>query len=294
MTLDKLPSWLQHELTHQVPIGGRNNHAMKIAPALLREGMPAHEVFAALAALYPNAKSGELEGVVERAQGYAQTEREQDPEYLANKARRDGLRERAQMALPRIISGYQMDDIDSTVCELPLPEQRRMFIDHMFDLEDVIWIGDTQQSGPRFRHHFKTARTWLARRSDIPGEFITHSTFQPGTVNRNGESIAKRKYMVLESDLLAPSALAAVARYLRDYHGLLLRAIVTTGGKRHAPAPGLHFWFNYPGDSVIEDWAAVLSGYEADVSTLRGPQPVRLCGCVRKDTGLPQELWWIA
>lgn len=290
-----LPAWLQHEIVTQVPVGGRNNHCIKIAPALMREGLTPDETLALLVNLYPDAKPGEIEGVVTRAEVYAQTEREQDPEFQATAAHRESLRERAQAALPRIIEEFQMPEVDSPCPDLDLEDQRQAFIRGMFDLEDVIWIGDKLHSGPRFKHHFKTARTWLrARRTPIPGEFITHSTFKPGTVHRNGESIERRRYLVLESDLLPPDELAAVARYIRDYHQLIMRAIVTTGGKRHAPAPGLHFWFQYPGDSVIDDWAAVLQGYGADTSTLRGPQPVRLPGCVRRDTGLKQELWWLA
>lgn len=290
-----LPAWLQHEIVTQVPVGGRNNHCIKIAPALMREGMTPDETLAVLVNLYPGAKTGEIEGVVTRAEVYAQTEREQDPEFQANAARRAELREAAQAAMPRIVAEYQMPEVDSPCPDWELEHQRRAFLVRMFDPEDIVWIGEPTHSGPRFKHHFKRARAWLdRRRGSIPGEFITHSTFKPGSVHRDYASIEKRRYLVLESDILPPDELAAVARYLRDHHCLIMRAIVTTGGKRHAPAAGLHFWFQYPGDSVIEDWAAVLQGYGADVATLRGPQPVRLPGCIRRDTGLKQKLWWLA
>lgn len=288
-----LPAWLQHELVTKQPIGSRNNHCIKIAPALLREGWTSQETLIALIELYPAARPGELEGVVRRAEVYAKTQRENDPEWQAEYARLEGKRERAQARLPRIIENFQMEDIETTLPEAPLPWQRAKFLDIMFQPNDVIWIGDTTQSGPAYKHHFRTRQEWTSRTS-IPGEFVSHCTFKPGTVHRNAESIATDKYLVLESDILEPHELAAVAQYLREANGLLLMAIITTGGKRHAPAPGLHFWFAHPGQKFLPDWRATLAGYGADVATLRGPQPVRLPGCVRRDTGLKQELIWLA
>lgn len=288
----ELPYWLQQDIVTQVPVGGRNNHAMKIAPALMREGLTAKETHDVLTRLYPNAKPGELEGVVRRAEVYAQTEREQDPAWQAEHARLEGKRERAAARLERIIDRYPMEDFETELPDMELASQRREFLVRMFQPEDTIWIGDTTQSGPAYTHHFRTTRVWQDC-CQIPGEFVSHCVFKPGSTHRNAESMAADKYMVLESDVLEPYELAAVARYLREVNHLLLMAIVTTGGKRHAPAPGMHWWFAHPGKTYEADWKATLSGYGADVATLRGPQPVRLPGIVRRDTGLKQELLWL-
>lgn len=290
MKIEELPYWLQQELEHPVPQGGMNNHCMKIAPALFRAGMSRAEARAELVRTYPS-EEFRIDRLLNRAEIYAQEERAEDPDYAKKRARYEKLRIGAQEALPRIIAEWPMPDVNAL--EINPDAQRRLFLNTMFDLEDVVWIGEPTQSGPTHSHHFRSVQTWLNLRGEIPGEFITHCTFKPGSVNRTTESIAERRYMVVESDQLSAGDLAAVSNYIRGYHRLPLRAIVTTGGCRRTPEPGLHFWHVYPGDDVIGDWSAVIQGYSCDPATLRGPQPCRLAGCIRQNTGLPQELWWV-
>lgn len=289
MTNEELPSWLQAELQSPVSDGDRNNQCMRLAPALLRAGMTTAETRAALVQLHPT-EEFRIDRLIERAEKYAETERAADPEWQAKKQRADELTEKAQLWLPKILNKWQMPDLETDLPDLPPSEQRKRFIAAMFKPDDIIWIGEPGQADLRFQ--FRIAQKWL-QLAYIPGEFISHSTYKPGTTCRNAESIAERRYLVLESDILEPSELAAVACYLRDHEKLELHAIVTTGGHRHAPASSHHWWFGWPGDSGIDDWAAVLKGYGADVATLRGPQPVRLPGCIRKSSGLPQQLLFL-
>jgi hypothetical protein len=284
----KIPDWIQEEIDNPKEMGaGRNNQMIKIGPSLLRLGMAAAELDELFHAMFPDGPDDEIEALVRNSEKLAETEQKPNP-------RRADLTEstrRARAVLPKILRSYTWEEIDSETIDLPLQEQRRLFLRTMFGESDVVWIGEKFHSGPKHKHHFKTCAQWLAQKF-IPGEFVAHATFKPGTVKRSNDNVAVRKYMVVESDALYPSELAAVCKYIRDYHGVPLRAIVTTGGKRHGDCPGLHFWFE-PGVGAIEDWKAVLLGYKCDVSTLRGSQPVRLCGTTRQNTGRRQELLFL-
>lgn len=289
-----LPLWLQSELEVQMPVGSRNNHCIRIAPALLRHGMSPTQAQETLEGLYPDARKGELGGVINRALVYAQEQAQEYNQEERQKQRAVDVARLKEAAANRagIVANYPMPDLETTTIDLPLFEQRRFFLLKMFKPFDLIWIGSKHSSGEAYAHCFKRTSHWLESRF-IPGEFISHSTYILGSTHRATSSIYERRYMVLESDVLDPSELAAIAWYLHSYHKLELKAIVSTGGVRHAPAPGLHFWFKYPGDNAMAEWAPTLEGYGADPTTFRGPQPVRLPGCIRQDTYRRQELLWI-
>jgi len=176
---------------------------------------------------------------------------------------------------------------------MPLIKQRKLFLSTMFDPDDIVWVGDEFESGPKYAHlnKFRKVKMWTGL-DCISGEFVSHATFKEGTTSRDIASVEQRMYLVLESDKLRPVHLSSVAQYLISHYEMKLRAIVTTGGRRFHPDPGLHFWFAWD-DYDADEIGAVLQGYNCDPATLRASQPVRLPGCVRKNTGLRQELLWI-
>ena len=170
-----------------------------------------------------------------------------------------------------------------------LSYQRDAFLKRMFEPDDTIWIGEVWHSGdkrPQNASHFRTLSEWL-KLPLIPWEFVSHCTFAPGSTCRCNDSVEDKKYLVVESDILSIDQVGAVFAYLDDC-GLPLQAVVSSGGR------SLHGWFPWPGDPEIDDWSAALEGLLCDVSTLRPSQPVRLPGIVRRNTGRPQELLYLA
>jgi hypothetical protein len=184
-------------------------------------------------------------------------------------------------------------------------EQTKLFLGTMFKPDDVVWMGDTwhsgrgqfkkgRQRGKDYDHsnHFRTVREWMSKPLPRAWEFISHCTFMPGSYSRNNQSVAERKYMVIESDKLTRDQIGAVFNWVHHQEPTpttfraYLRAIVYSGGK------SLHGWFDWPGNDM-DHLIAMLEGLNCDPACLRASQPVRLPGVVRESSGKVQTLLYL-
>ena len=294
-----LPDWITWEINHPLAMGGgRNNQMIRIGPTLIRLGYTEEQLIEIFNNMYSDLgpeQEREIASICRNSVKIAARESADfDPKKFRRRkqqAERIALEMRQQ--LRQILIDYEwpykkIRDSNEWAFRA-LCFQRDAFLKKMFAPADTIWIGEKWHSGdkrPQNASHFRTLEEWL-RLPLIPWEFVSHSTFAPGSTCRCNDSIAERKYLVVESDELTTDQIGAVFAYLDDC-GLSLQAVVSSGGK------SLHGWFPWPGEAYIEDWAAALEGLQCDVSTIRPSQPVRLPGIVRRNTGRPQELLYLA
>jgi hypothetical protein len=305
-TIKEYPAWVEWELSHPKDLGdGRNNQMIKIGPALLRCGHDVDSLYELFCNLYPDANSTaqqhEIMSVCKSATRYVEKQDKTFTKsaYVKWQRHLTVIANRMRAKLPWILEAYQWppEEFTCPTVDLPLWEQRRLFLSTLFEPDDVVWIGNVWETGKRtttsgrqvdYRDHFQPVDDWLGR--PIRSEFVSHCTFQTGSNSRNNESVAKRCYIVVESDVLTVSQSGAVFNYLANACELNLRAIVSTGGK------SIHGWFDWPigaNDVAMAECGAVLSGLKCDPATLRPSQPVRLPGCIRRDKSRPQELLYI-
>ena len=268
-----VPDWVQYEIDHPAGEGERNNQCIKIGPAILRAGGTPQQLADILSDMHPDLDWSEIDNVVRSSARYARM----DATALTNEEirRRRRLFNDAAIALPRILKKYARP-----VPSAPgrsLRDQRLLFLTSLFDLNDVLWIGDIHQ------RKLNTLEGWLRKRF-IPGCFVGHSTFKAGSRSRSNKNVDKRKYLVVESDKLPHHEAMAVFGALEELHGLTLRSLVTSGRR------SLHAWFDWPKEGEQADWQAVIEGYQCDPANLRPSQPVRLPGIIRPETGRPQQL----
>jgi hypothetical protein len=264
---------VKYEIDHPADEGERNNQCIKMAPAFLRAGGTPQQLRDTLSEMHPDLDSSEIDNVVRSAAQYARLPATALTTEEVRRHRR--LRNDAANALPRIIRNYARPAPQAP--KRGLRDQRLLFLTSLFDLDDVLWIGDITEK------KFLTLRLWLQERF-IAGCFVSHSTFKPGSRSRSNKNVDKRKYFVVESDKLQHHEAMAVFFALETLHGLTPRALVSSGNK------SIHAWFDWPEEGDQADWQAVLQGYQCDPANLRPSQPVRLPGIIRPDTGRPQEL----
>ncbi|MFZ3377358.1 MAG: hypothetical protein WA183_17565 [Chthoniobacterales bacterium] len=262
--------------------GGRDNQAIRIGPTLLRHGYSVEELHNLLAELYPGFNERDLRRLVRQSLRYALAGTNRAPVSF-DRVKTNSITAAASAKLPSILQGAPAHY--GRWADAGLALERRAFLSSLFHGEDLIWIGMITSFGT---WHFRTTNEWLAAPT-IPGEFISHSTFRAGSTSRSNENVLERKYFVVESDELNHHQVKRVFRYLEDEQGLKLCAIVSTGGR------SLHGWFEMPNvdEAALAEWAALLVGLKCDPATLRPSQPVRLPGCIRRDTGRPQELLYL-
>jgi hypothetical protein len=162
----------------------------------------------------------------------------------------------------------------------------------LFASDDVVWLGEKWDSGPGKVRHFQKVRDWLNIEGDpCPYNFTCASTFAPGTRHRSNDSVARRPFLVVESDTLSIPDFLAVVRWLRTVK-MRLRAIVDTGGmgKNH-PCP-YHAWFDMPNLMTQEDLRILLPAMGMDEKMFTASQPVRVPGSIRGGNGEWQKLIW--
>jgi len=157
----------------------------------------------------------------------------------------------------------------------------------LFDPQDIIWVGDIKDSGrPEHKANFKTVEEW-AKLDKPVGQFITASTYKPGTVSRSNETVIKRKYLVVESDEHPKDVMGALFRMMQDTFKMKLHAVVDTAGK------SLHGWFEMPPHA---EWERQLKSFLIPLgccsSTFKASQPVRIPGADRN--GKVQSLLWFS
>ena len=207
-------------------------------------------------------------------------------------AKKRSMALRAKSTLAVIIKEYRISE-EQLLAESPIsipiqiPTHSKLLIQHLFNPSDVIWIGDTHDSGkPRHARHFKTAQHW-AKWGFLKGPFIVPSTFNPGSVSRCKSNVLLRRYLVIESDTLPAEDFLSVVNWCRLF--MPLHAVVHTGGKSR------HGWFDttFLNPEAWVELRSILPALEADSALFRESQPVRLPG-VRRGTDQWQRLLFLA
>jgi hypothetical protein len=299
----EVPDWVLEEIEHPLAMGeGRNNQMVKIGPTMLRHGMDPEALEEKFHEMYPDIgpkQLREIHACVRNCIKIAAREQKDfdKSQYGKRKMELDRMAIEARQSLPGILVKYAWPEWQIREAgnwaflekdQLGLMTQRRAFLSTLFAADDVVWIGAVWQTGkPKHKGRFMQNQSWLTMQR-ISGEFCSHCTFKPGSFSRSNENVEVRRFMVVESDILSIDECGAIFNYLASYHSLPLRAIVYTGGK------SLHGWFDWPGDEVVDEWSAKLSGWNCDPSTLRPSQPVRLPGIIRTSTRRPQELLYLS
>ena len=171
---------------------------------------------------------------------------------------------------------------------------------HLFQPEDVIWIGnkfsscketDPEDKKKLFRRFFRTRDEWL-KLKEAPNQFTCPSTFQPGTCSRSNKNVVTRKFLVIESDCLSKIDMLSVINWCRKF--MRLRAIVDTAGK------SLHGWFDATTPEFEAKLRTILPNLgrtsDEDEKTLdpalfKIAQPCRLPGALRD--GKHQNLYYL-
>lgn len=287
-------------MEHPLAMGeGRNDQMIRIGPTLLRGGMDPEALEEKFHDMYPDIgpqQVREIHACVKNCAKIAAQEQKviDKSAYGKRKMQLDQLSIQARTALPGILEKYEWTEAEirgSNGIEwerASLTDQRRLFLSNLFESDDVVWVGAVWQTGkPKHKGRFMQCEQWLGMQR-ISGEFCSHCTFQPGSFSRSNENVAVRKFLVAESDVLTIDQVGAIFNYMATYHGLNLRAVVSTGGK------SLHGWFDWPGDETLDEWEARLKGWNCDPSTMRPSQPVRLPGVLRTSTQRPQELLYLS
>jgi hypothetical protein len=193
-------------------------------------------------------------------------------------ARKENLRKRAANGSATILKKYAWpyERIcgGSPIALTDNPKEHWRLLLECFDDEDVVWIGNKFDSGLAHGLNFKPVTDWLEN-GFAPAQFICPSTFKPGSTSRSNDSVAKKKFLVVESDELNHDEVGAVFKWMEAAVQMTLRAIVDTAGK------SLHAWFEYPPDTVIEHLKLVLPELRCDPKLFTPSQPVRLPGAER-------------
>jgi hypothetical protein len=158
----------------------------------------------------------------------------------------------------------------------------------LFQVGDVIWTGDTRNSGrPQDTEYFCAREEWLSR-PQLNGPLICPATFQQGCFQRRNEHVVNKRFLIIESDNLPHDDAGAIIHWFHIELGWKLRCIVDSGNK------SLHAWFDFPGEKLIPALRTVLPELHCDTSMLKASQLCRLPGVVRKDTGKYQKLIYLA
>jgi hypothetical protein len=164
----------------------------------------------------------------------------------------------------------------------------------LFKPNDVLWIGQEHHSGPGCEDHFRSLAEWTKKPPPPNWDFTTGATFWPGSCHRGNESVAQRRYLVLESDrrdaagqpVSREEQLAMIAWACAEL-GLKLILILFSGNKSY------HAWVLWPGEDWFREHLPTLKAMGFDDSTMRKSQPVRLGGAIHLRTKKRQEVLWL-
>lgn len=160
----------------------------------------------------------------------------------------------------------------------------------LYDLNDVLWIGDLRDSG-RWYHDgfFLRVQDYLRRTLRPKGPLMSASCFRPSCYQRSRDNVVCTPFLVVESDKLTRNQVGAVFRWLMA-EGVPLRAIIDTGGK------SLHGWFDQPcAGTKRDDLLVALEAMGCDRGPWREPSMSRLPGSFRvSNAGIKrQRLIWL-
>lgn len=205
----------------------------------------------------------------------------------ANERTRDRYRDNRQF----IYSNYQWDAL-TTKAGLAGSAAFHEFASLMFNPDDIIWVGDPEESGDKWADRFRTVEEWFKSKWPIHGQFICPNPLRVEAVNRSINCLADLRYFVIEADECSHSPEenkrnnAAIFRFLQETKPeLKLKAVVDAGNK------SLHGWYDYPGEDLYRWCVEVLPGLGADPATMRLAQPVRCPGLRRNNSKMQRLLW---
>jgi len=148
----------------------------------------------------------------------------------------------------------------------------------LFHPNDTIWMGEITDSRPAC---FKQISDWLGWKRP-PGTRICPSTFPYRCRARTKGNVLFRRFLVVESDELAPAEQAGLLLHLAKTWPL---AAVVYSGRR-----SLHGWFRWIptwDDQKALPLRRLLTALNCDPSAADAQQPFRLPGSIRPE----QERW---
>lgn len=226
-------------------------------------------------------------------------------EETAIKARQQ-LTQRAQKGVANIRRKYRWSKADVFYSSPVVPDNDlvvydpRYFLRTLFSPPDLLWNGETWQSGEQGLGRFRTASEWQEAELADLGPMTTPATWSDSVTSRTAENVLAAPYHVLDFDELDgvkptteadKSALVthalAVTRWLVTKRGSRLAAIVHSGNK------SLHVWLE--SDSIaadeLQDAHKVLG---IDAGLVGHPaHPCRLPGQVHEKSGERSRVLWL-
>lgn len=179
--------------------------------------------------------------------------------------------------------------------------QVRQMLDLLFRPDDLIWMGDTKDSGrPEHAAHFRPASAWL-NESTFPPR-LSAGTYRADSFSRCHENLVTEPFLIIESDEITGKKPttdaereesrqwnAALMNFLMARFHLQLCALIDTGGK------SLHGWFAHPGDATKAALARLLDGLAIDSAVFDRAScaPLRAPGCLHQTTGKRASLYYL-
>ena len=215
-------------------------------------------------------------------------------EAKAKAAHRYALEERAKASLPQVLKEFAWD----IQLYSPAPADEQFYNwKSLFKPEDIIWIGDTEDSGMFYhKKHFRAAGEF--KYEDFMtnwSHYSTASTYQPGSYSRANVNLKSTPFMIVEGDQVLglpvteadkvknKLACAAIFRWMSESLKLNLRAVIDSGNK------SLHGWFDMPNPETFAELKVVLPAMGCDRALFKPSQPARIPG-VERDNGNMQSL----
>jgi hypothetical protein len=116
-----------------------------------------------------------------------------------------------------------------------IEEHWQLFLQGLYELSELIWIGRLHESGAEHKNSFRRVVSWLDRFGSLgaPDPFVSVAGFDSTKLrrdwSRSRRNVSKRLYLILESDTESQEAFGAVVKYACKY--MRLRALTDTGGK---------------------------------------------------------------
>lgn len=210
---------------------------------------------------------------------------------------------RTELLTPYLSTDWRADFFDESPLRLEPSHdaQTRQMIEWLFNPDDLLWMGDTHDSGsPGHRANFRTAKDWI-QFPDLPPR-LSAGTYREGSYSRSQDNIVTRPFLIIESDELIghkPATddereenrrlNAGLMRFLTDRFHLEFRALIDTGGK------SLHGWFTHPGEETTQALAKLLDGLAIDSAVFHRAScaPLRAPGCLHEATGKRASLYYL-
>lgn len=192
---------------------------------------------------------------------------EPTPAEIAQRKYKKHLREVTQTAHRRVLPSLPSVDPESwsasslvNLNNVPVEEQWRLFLTHLYAPDDRIWCGELYQSGPLHKDKFKLVSEWT-KGGECPGPQVSVYNFKANVLNtgeRKRVHVSLRRFLVLEDD---HDPFHPDQPYPKDRFGAVitwmqkvstLRAIVDTGNK------SWHCFFDAPEFKILHFWSGSL------------------------------------